>query len=710
MGITAYSPCPGGLDKKVKFCCADLVHELDKIERMAESDQNAGCLELVERLDRKYPQRPCLLSAKAMLLANLDRGEDSSAALSEMLKVTPENPLALAQSSLAESATGNAKQAVELMQQAVVHSGRNVQSIIASWFGELGRTLYLTGHPISAIQHLLTHQLAAQDGDNVYAQDLASICGSGTVPSLLKELQRLRPAPSDAPWAERFESACKLARTLRWSKSAEQFELLSQEVPDAPAVWWNLATVLGWLADESAAAKAWHRFAELDVPLDERVDAEAVALLLDGFTHTEVHEQVALVYELDSIDELEQSFASDPRSRKLFVDPTRISEREGPPPKALFHISDKQFPDSHEEVKREDVPSIIASVLLHGKQTDRAARCQVQLMRDESFDRHLEIIQQIAGGKLGNKVEEKNVRDVNVLRHVLSISWNLPPEFPEDVAVRLRREEMEIRLHKRLSEIPLKLFDGETIAAAAANPGNMCRVLAVLQIIEQVYLPNFDESDLNGLRTQLGLPTTELAELSEQELAQASTAKLNRARLDTLSSSTLDRLVARAGRVSNRRLLKKLAREVVRRDDWDGVFTKSSAFGVLAASSVVRSESLDYLKKAQQAADAAGESSAPWDLEELTLRVLNAETDELEALINHIQDTHGHEPGVMRQLLSMLVEFGIVRLDSLPEGPIPFESTRIQLKTPAKKPDKIWTPSSDLPQGQKAAIWVPGSD
>ncbi len=61
MPIDPYTPCPGGTGKKIKFCCSDLLGELDKIKHMLEGDQRAACLEHIEALEGKHPQRACLM-------------------------------------------------------------------------------------------------------------------------------------------------------------------------------------------------------------------------------------------------------------------------------------------------------------------------------------------------------------------------------------------------------------------------------------------------------------------------------------------------------------------------------------------------------------------------------------------------------------------------------------------------------------------------
>ena len=45
MPIDPYASCPGGTGKKIKFCCSDLLTELDKVQRMLEGEQRAGCFE-----------------------------------------------------------------------------------------------------------------------------------------------------------------------------------------------------------------------------------------------------------------------------------------------------------------------------------------------------------------------------------------------------------------------------------------------------------------------------------------------------------------------------------------------------------------------------------------------------------------------------------------------------------------------------------------
>jgi hypothetical protein len=50
MALDAYSFCPGGTGKKIKFCCPDFLPELQKIDRMLEGEQYMACLQHIERV------------------------------------------------------------------------------------------------------------------------------------------------------------------------------------------------------------------------------------------------------------------------------------------------------------------------------------------------------------------------------------------------------------------------------------------------------------------------------------------------------------------------------------------------------------------------------------------------------------------------------------------------------------------------------------
>ena len=79
MAIDTYAPCPGGTGKKIKFCCADLVGDLEQLDRLVEGDQVSAALDQVRRLEEKHPRRACLMATRTKLELASKRYDEAAA-------------------------------------------------------------------------------------------------------------------------------------------------------------------------------------------------------------------------------------------------------------------------------------------------------------------------------------------------------------------------------------------------------------------------------------------------------------------------------------------------------------------------------------------------------------------------------------------------------------------------------------------------------
>ena len=71
MAVDPYAMCPCGSGKKLKFCCSDLVGEIEKIHRMIEGEQPRAALRHAEQTLATHPGRASLLDLKATLEMSL---------------------------------------------------------------------------------------------------------------------------------------------------------------------------------------------------------------------------------------------------------------------------------------------------------------------------------------------------------------------------------------------------------------------------------------------------------------------------------------------------------------------------------------------------------------------------------------------------------------------------------------------------------------
>ena len=122
MAIDPYTLCPGGTGKKVKFCCPDLLSELEKIQKMLEGNQRQACLEYIEQLEARHPDRACLLTTKALLQGQLGNPEGAQKTVGKVLESQPENPVALAEQALLAIDATSAEAAIEPLQRAIAAS------------------------------------------------------------------------------------------------------------------------------------------------------------------------------------------------------------------------------------------------------------------------------------------------------------------------------------------------------------------------------------------------------------------------------------------------------------------------------------------------------------------------------------------------------------------------------------------------------------
>ena len=91
MALDAYSLCPGGTGKKIKFCCPDFLPELEKIDRMIEGEQFIACIQHIDQLEQKGQYRACLMAIKSELLRVTNQLDRSPAYVADFVERFPQN-------------------------------------------------------------------------------------------------------------------------------------------------------------------------------------------------------------------------------------------------------------------------------------------------------------------------------------------------------------------------------------------------------------------------------------------------------------------------------------------------------------------------------------------------------------------------------------------------------------------------------------------
>ncbi|HEX7378411.1 MAG TPA: hypothetical protein VF278_14930, partial [Pirellulales bacterium] len=297
MSVDPYAPCPAGTGKKLKFCCSDLLTELDKIAHMLAAEQRQACLDYIAQLEAKYPDRACLLTTKAVVLHSLGRKEEALRASDRVLATQPSNPVGLATRALVLLDDEDPREALRPLHQALAASGGQVMERVFETVGIVAEALLAEGYITAAYAHSMW-QLEMMPTHEPALLIVYRVQSSQSVPLPLKEIRlRFKTAPEGAAYKTEFDAASALAKNGHWLAAVEAFDALMFRAAGCAALWNNLGILRAVLANETGAAEALRRYASLDVPLDDAIDAEMLALTIDPKVAEATVEQMCVRYQ-----------------------------------------------------------------------------------------------------------------------------------------------------------------------------------------------------------------------------------------------------------------------------------------------------------------------------------------------------------------------------------------------------------------------------
>lgn len=709
MPIDPYSPCPGGTGKKIKFCCSDLIGELEKIQRMLEGDQRAACLEHIEGLEAKYPDRACLMSVKAMLQAELGQEENAQATLADFVAKHPGNPVALAEEATLKAGAEGALPAVKLLQDALEKCSEQIPAQVYDAIGVVAQVLIAESQLIAGRAHLVLQLGIGGTKDQRPLELLMRLNASPSIPLLAKQDLPLVPAPDDALWKSSFATALEPAMRGAWRLAADNLTQLVAKVGDWPAIWHNIAVLRSWLADTPAALAAWRKYAGQPVPLDDAVEAEALAQSLDPDS-LDLVDVLSIEYQVGDFEVLAARLAANQRALAMPIDLARMGSEDQPPPKAAYWLLNRAAPETVDDIKPEDVPQVVGHVFLYGKQTDRDARLELATYRTQ-LDEAKRTLADVGGDALGTAGAEEISTQVPALQHALTLSWRLPQSVSPEKRLELITDQRRDLLLNRWPEMPQKVFGGKSPSQVAGDPSQRIKLLAAILLLELATDRVAPDFDFNQLRRKLGCPEQEPIDPAKVPLAALPLVRLGRVEVEKLTDEQLIDLYRRADHYRDIAALRKLAQEVIARPTLDGKLDKAEVYGLMAQIEPDAAKAFGYLDRAREVAESTSKSTAPWDLAELAMRIARGDVAEADRLLHHIRDQHVREPGVAQALFEILADAGIIGPDGKPVAPAAAPQETSGLVVPgaasSSEPGKIWTPESDQPSGKKSSLWTP---
>jgi hypothetical protein len=709
MAVDPYAICPCGSGKKLKFCCSDLVGEIEKIHRMIEGDQPRAALRHVEQTLAAHPNRASLLDLKATLELSLDEMDAARETIKQFVATNSDSPTAHACHALQLAESGDSRLAIEALQKALALVEREMPLRVYEALGAVGGALLEDGHVLAAQAHLWLHAALAPKEDARGREVLAALNHYSGLPLLLRDQLRFRPWPQDAAWKAEAEKAARLADHGKWQQAVAAIDRLGATYGADPTLVFNRALLGGWLADDRALVAGLHAYAQMDVPLDDAIEAEAVAQLLDADLKEPRIDSVIIAYAINDLDALVARFISDKRVQSFEMDPALFADRDRPRPRHTYVLLDKPMPDSGVGITRDAVPRLAGVLAIYGRQTDRPERLEFTIDKGPNFGAATAALKEIGGDALGDSIEETVVGSVSRTELALNWRWHPPRDTPPELRRKLIEEERRAAIVDRWPTIPQLALAGKSPQEAASDPQLKIPLMASVLVLEQGTNSDRDVESIADLRRNLNLHEPEAIDPAGQAVNALPLVRVPRLKMDAVSDDDLAILYRRAILIGAQAAVLRLAREAVRRPSIAQSIPPADAYQRLIASEREPQKALALIQEAREKSQAAGKSTATWDLAELELHITTGNAAEAKDLLARIERDHRDDPQVAAALYQLLYETGVIP-DQMPADPRARAHAHEPAMAGAAEPEpanRIWTPDSDRPSGGKSALWTP---
>lgn len=727
MAIDTYAPCPGGTGKKIKFCCSELVGDLEQLDVLVEGDQISAALDQVKRLDEKHPGRACLMATRTKLELASKRYAEAAASSRAFLDAFPDNPLALGHAAITDALAGRMQEAAAAFDKARMAAATQDAEVsaelvrIAATLVQAAAQLGHVGFAQGIVDWLGDAGLGADDERRL----LAAIVGSSGVPAALRTRARLEPAADEAPWRADFDTALDHARHWRLSKALTAFRSLKGVAGESRELFSNIAVICEMLAKPFEASEAWLTVARLSAgSADDAVEATGRAIALETEADPDRSPLVRFASRIAplavpageegsaAIDLLEDKIRQTGRFDQAAFDRSQWVARNAAPPRSAWRVYDEGSP-----------PRLLATLLIFGRQTDREPDAVLQGFAPD-VEQARSTVEATIGCTFGAETTTDAVQGVTPTNWLMGSQFRMkpptsaPPPTPAgqpsvfDALLAEQRTATWDRFLTTWPDTPLPELLGKTPREAIRDPQAARRVEAIITEGEATSRRPDASAAWTALRERLGLPQPatipstkpfddavpplrwhrlEMAKLSIDDLRGVLVTAID-AGFDKAAGLAAEALAARS--------------DATPADRWE-------ALGALEERAESSVRKLELIAELRGIAKTLKANDGMLDVAELRVRMQRGDEADVVRLLEHVRREHGRDQQVIQAFAEVLMEAG-VDLSALAGRAMPGAggggAASMPAAAPAADAGKLWTPGASSPPsagGEKKVLWTP---
>jgi Flp pilus assembly protein TadD len=716
MPFDPYALCPGGREKKIRFCCPNMLKEIEQVGRLLESNQTGACLSYIETLEKDHPNCACLTSAKLSVYRSENRWQEALPVAEQFHAREPENPTAAAEYALALTLNGDLKLAISTLVDAFERTKADtVHSTLLHAALQVGAYLLLgnVGLPAIAIGHVLKEIPATAEQANAL---LYKATAETDAPLLLRDWAFDFDCPENFPGKEAYQEAGVLVRLMRWKQALALLEPLTVHADVWSGIWRNIAAVHFWLMDTEKGCEALQIYASLsNTPFEDAVDAAAIRMLFVPDPLGDDTQLNSIEYTITDADKALEKLLSAPL---FFYLPTE-NWRLAPPPRGAFVILDRPVPDAEATLTTENIASRQCIAFLFGKETDKESRFSITGVLASEQELVEAKLREALGDIVqfpGNVVEQKTVSKT---RGLAECRYFIPPEVrPEDKLVReLAGNYDTVQFPEAWLALPLGLFDGKTSSEAAKEPKYTIPLLAAIQLIEFWVDTEHSKGIAQNLRARLGLPALDTITVTESPgedplsvLDAYPVWRWYRFDVSKLSTEVLAGGLQIVASMQEVRAAVKFAEELLNRlmDSMPFPVRIMAFESLISAAQISRDieAALLWIERAKSESAAQNVPDAAWYLHEITLHLMQGNGQGAHVAIQHLTTHYKNDANVMQALQELFMQLGFFNPDGTPSAAM----ARAMMETREQPAEQgIWTPDGGSSAGAAGAskLWVP---
>jgi tetratricopeptide (TPR) repeat protein len=694
MANDPYAACICGSGKKLKFCCQDILADMQRIEQLRDNQPDVA-LQQLQELYVSHPDRDVLVIELSELSLELGKFEEARDLCVEFLRRHPDDPrVTLLVADLVRQERGF-EESRRLVHRAIQLAQPAHYQHIAMLLASIADEMLRNGNPASAYAHL---RLSIQFAPAELRSSLQMLLTTWTTRiseyfPLMGSLE-LMPVNVDAAHQEIEQKAQRLSEMGCWEPSSILYTRLIKEDPENAALWHNCGLFHLWDDQIGKAAACLHRAASLIEDVDAAIDVEALATLLD------------LEVSNDRIRTMQSS--------RVIERPREVSDRLSSHERFGRDSEESQLGsgESSQEYIRilADVPrdkdggQLDLGAAIITANIDGAPDHHVVTVtsREDTLEEAWSLVLEAAGDAIASdaKVTQATVSS-SVPECFVDFDWNV--HFGGSLSAKQMRSALENRnkaaldawLHRSQPQL-----NGLTPLEAAKKPELQMKLAASVLVLFSITQRLNHEINPAEIREQLGLPapggtSTETG----QSIEGIPLLKYLRLSLSDLSDSQMLQFAHRIGLIRSIELMEAVVDELFRRPAALEEFSPRRAHMMRAMVARLQNrvdtmaESFEAARKMAQEEGDNFQARLELDLKELSYRLDDPDDPGIPHLLRSMKEQYFQKvPEIAEAIRQELTRTGCEQLLSELDAPLILTAGE-ETATPSS--GKLWLPGQD---------------